>query len=231
MIKKLELNMTSNNTPSPYVVSSTSTYKTYLPYFAFDGNPDNFYHSENTPEASITLDLGVRVKLDHFIFYTRTKTDGSNPVHSPSSITVYGSNDNSEFVQIGHFGNLSMPGSSSHEFKIDNQTVAYRYIKFHFKRGSSSYIVVGEIELYANTSSYFIKLPDGYLIFHEDFYNSITKTFTLLPLSEDLSMYMKYALMDISAINRDMTIKDDTFIPIDKLKELNKPYNIVSINN
>ncbi|MGG4105134.1 discoidin domain-containing protein [Paenibacillus lautus] len=144
--------MTSNNTPTPYVVTSTGNVSetTYPPYLAFNGavaitTGDSWRINRG---ASITLDLGERnnkavskYAIRHYSTnYTR-------------EVTLEGSIDNKVWYMLDHSYNLQNPADKTNTIELDYEDakvkIPYRYYKVTIVDFSNSGYI-DEVMLYAS---------------------------------------------------------------------------------
>lgn len=143
--------MTSNTTPSPYVVSASSQYsEIYAPWKAFDGKTgyENTWGTiSNTPYGWIKIDFGIEKRIDAFSVTSRNYTDQAD---APKTMILYGSNDDSNYSQILEVNNQILWSSVERRlFNLPNP-VSYRYYRLNCiqNNGKSNYVVIGEITLY-----------------------------------------------------------------------------------
>ncbi len=102
-----------------------------------DNNVDSYFHSAYTDEAKaaeaethyIQADLGEGNSVDQFYFYMLPRSGSGN--NRPKNITIYGSNDNSEFTEIAQV-TTTLDGSMNPYMsnKIGTEGTNYRYIRF-----------------------------------------------------------------------------------------------------
>lgn len=90
--QNLILPMTSNDTPSPQVITTTSSTGSGLLWYAFDGTTTNHWVA-NGSTPNITIDLGFKYKVGK---YTILSTSNQ----SPKDWTFEGSNDGSNWIVL-----------------------------------------------------------------------------------------------------------------------------------
>lgn len=137
IITEFSPEMTSANTPSPYVVSSLDYYTAdsniYYGYYAFDNNVNTFWHSGSILEENwLLFDAGKRMKITGFKMTPRINF----PTQAPIAITLQGSNDGEHFEEIITFSNISWTDNSEKEFNCPT-IVTYRFYRFYFTEGSA----------------------------------------------------------------------------------------------
>lgn len=132
-----------------------------------NGKTDDFFHTnwangESTPGSHyITIDLGTSNSIDMFMFSCTARNDGDNQ-DIPYAISIYGSNDGTDFDLITN--------EVTPEFKLSKgayweatrpvaATTAYRYLRFNVF-ASRGYWALAEFDLYSFTSS--VTLLDAY---------------------------------------------------------------------
>jgi hypothetical protein len=125
--------MTSNTTPSPYVISADGYYGSDMPYKAFDGNPAG----DNRPFWNVTATRpsgGHWLKIDFGSTKVIQKIDlkSRNILPSPSAgikdWILYGSNDDINYTQIASGTHPNTTNIMSYTFT--NQT-GYRYYRIN----------------------------------------------------------------------------------------------------
>ena len=117
--------MTSNNTPSPYVVSSSSVYNnSYYPYKAFDGRIDTNSIVVGSTGQWVKIDFGEKILSNYVLIKIKSSTYG---------FELYGSNDdnvydlliNNEYNKLQQISGFYNIGKSS-----------YRYYKIIYKQNN-----------------------------------------------------------------------------------------------
>lgn len=153
-LKRVSPIMTSNTTPSPYVVKESGSYgNNTVGYKAFDAKSGTAWAVYMSSPTWITIDLGVPTKVD---ILTLANHKG---YASPKEFILSGSNDANVYVPL-----LSQSGVTdwvlglTKIFNIENEGVAYRYYKFTMVTKNSdgtnnSYAAIAELTLYSLESS------------------------------------------------------------------------------
>ena len=132
-----------------------------------NGKTDDFFHTnwangESTPGSHyITIDLGTSNSIDMFMFSCTARNGGDNQ-DIPYAISIYGSNDGTDFDLITNEVtpefNLSK-GAYWEATRPVAATTAYRYLRFNVF-ASRGYWALAEFDLYSFTSS--VTLLDAY---------------------------------------------------------------------
>ena len=122
-----------------------------------DNTESSYFHSAYTDEAKaaeaethyIQADLGEGNSVDQFYFYMLPRSGNGN--NRPKNITIYGSNDNSEFTEIAQV-TTTLDGSMNPYMstKIGTEGTNYRYIRFSVTS--------------TNTSTKFFTLSELYIL-------------------------------------------------------------------
>ncbi len=143
--------MTSNNTPSPNVVSSSAGAE---PWRAFDRSfatalASSWSTGANTVPAFIIYDFGLgntRI-VDGYTIYA-----SSDSASNPRAWTLDGSNDNTNWTQLNIQSlGAAIPSSSSFTVASINNTQSYRYYRIRVTQtGGSTGTAISEIDFYAS---------------------------------------------------------------------------------
>jgi hypothetical protein len=138
--------MTSNNSQG-CVVSASSQYSSeYATWRAFNKNYSNAYgwaSVNGNLEEWLQIMLDVPLKDIVLTLYNRSRSSG---VYGIENATILGSNDGSEWVQIGSIENRDGATSALktvHE--CTNHDTAYQYIRLHVTKTSTTLVSVGEL--------------------------------------------------------------------------------------
>lgn len=144
--------MTSNTTPSPYVVTSSSKFSTsYEPWNVFSktntGEKDSWISESGKTSGWIQIDLNVPTKVNKMKLVARNYSDSSSM--SPNTFSLQGSNDGVTFTPIQQFtGQTGWSSNSSKEYTLNN-TVEYRYYRLDItSNNGGNYITLGNLYLY-----------------------------------------------------------------------------------
>lgn len=146
--------LTTNTSHSPFVVSASSSYGTYLPWHAFEGS---YLHASapwicNATTGWIKLDIGLgNSKI--LTAYDVCFNDATYADRAPKNWTMQGSNDNSTWDTLDTVTNQTAWGDAEkRSFICDVQTTAYRYFQLVISanNGNASYVMVGELYLQGN---------------------------------------------------------------------------------
>lgn len=152
----LALNMTSNNTPVPYVASASSCWdSTYYPWKAFNGTNTDLTDCWATAYGQTTgwlqIDLGTPQLVACYAVTGRNDTTGGTmPSCAPRDWTFLGSNDGSNWVVLdAQTGISNWKPNETRWFAIANPS-SYRYYRLNItaNNGHTIIVAVGELTLY-----------------------------------------------------------------------------------
>ena len=141
--------MTSNTSLS-CVASASSTYSSSYPAWrAFDGSAANSWASSASDAAPwIQLQMDVALANIQVSVYSRSQ-NASAGNHNPTAGTVQGSNDGSNWAQIGEYSGWEAKndGTLLGTIVCDNST-AYKYVRLNItSRAGSDYASIGYITI------------------------------------------------------------------------------------
>lgn len=148
--------MTSNTTPSGFVVSASSVHGTYGCWYAFDGVDstasigNRIWHSGAGIPQWIMLKFPAQIKVVRFSVKNRADIDTGKP-YGPTAFELQGSNDGVEFDTLGTY---TASGALGKENLFWVQTPGeYQYYRLYitdtgYTAGSSKYAVVDQIRFY-----------------------------------------------------------------------------------
>ncbi len=129
----------------------------------FDGNPETNYHSKGGQFVSeskpfiLTVDLGEKATADSMTFYGYTKGSSTGNLGMPKNFVLYGSNDGSDFFEMGRFNDCTYTGR--------NMTVTFEEKTFRYYRiivsltDNARYFAMNRIEFQKT-----LTIPDGKLL-------------------------------------------------------------------
>lgn len=148
--------MTSNNTPTPYIVTTSSNQTGYEGYKAF--NNQNELHTDawatgnNLATGWIQLDFSALTKINAFSIYARNWDTSLNgdATECPKEFILYGSNDGGFYEQIKQVTNqIQWSKKEGRLYNLDFP-VNYRYYKIQIisNNGKSTFTAIGEIKFY-----------------------------------------------------------------------------------
>lgn len=162
-LTKISPIMTSDTTPSPYVVTRSSVWSPESDHAwrIFDGvktTSDELYtwiSAANELHPWICVDLGTKTKITSFKLWLTTEKN-----KFPEDFTLQGSNDGTNFTNIKSFTNVSSMAQASDgeiEFNLD-RIAEYRYYKIyvdtlHITAGAT-YVRIYEWEMFYQDPSY-----------------------------------------------------------------------------
>jgi len=151
--------MTSNTTPSPYVVSATSQYSggtSYWAFNAFDKNNINGWLSNARPTVAfpqaLVLNYASTLSIDSYTVMSAYYDYGSV---SPRDWTFEGSNNGTSWTVLDtRSGVTTWASNTRYSYTLASQA-SYQYYRMNItaNNGSTQYVGVGELELYSSTSS------------------------------------------------------------------------------
>jgi hypothetical protein len=151
--------MTSNTTPSPYVVSASSIWSTqYDVYKAFDGSntatDDRWGTVSGTNTGWVKIDFGSAKKIDAFSIICGNIAS-NNVATMPKSFSLYGSNDDISYEKIIEFSNEIFWSSLEARLYKLLQSVTFRYYKIVISanNGESSNTSIGDIKFWQDDGS------------------------------------------------------------------------------
>ncbi|WP_275154352.1 BT_3987 domain-containing protein [Elizabethkingia meningoseptica] len=132
---------------SNWSVNATSEYDIYIASLMLDGDYDTGWVSNSEDNTSVTLDLGSNHNLTGLSF-TPTYLYGFYEIY-PSNITIYTSNDGTNWTRQGSVENIISPGGSPQNPYIGwisfTEPVNARYIKLGDMR---DFVGIGELKAF-----------------------------------------------------------------------------------
>ena len=150
------VNMVSNASPSPYVVTSSNELAGYLGFNAFDGNPASCAHSNDaltTTAYWIKIDLGSARYVAGYKYQARDV----GPYHCWKSWVLHGSNDDATWTLVDTVeGEPNFAISEIRSYVCDVPGV-FRYWRWSVNASggiSGTYAEVGSLELWSGTSTF-----------------------------------------------------------------------------
>lgn len=135
--------MTSNTTPSPYVITASHEYSNeFLAYMSFD-------NKTNTAWASLSGEKNPWIKIDFgaptFLTTLRITSTFENTV--ATAFSIEGSNDDVNYIVLKDYSTSSWATSTTRDIHIDEDKFGnYRYIKITVKKYDGSYGEFSEIQ-------------------------------------------------------------------------------------
>lgn len=136
--------MTSNTTPSPYVVTGSAPYYADNPAYLAFNNGATTSSFLTVPAGWVQLDFKSSQKVSHFLLQAPSSGDMTI---MPKDFTLYGSNDGSSYVELKSYSNESK--WSLNEKRVYNLEGVYNYRYYKFKiinnNGSVNYSAINEI--------------------------------------------------------------------------------------
>ena len=166
---KLDLNMTSNTSPSPYLVSSSGTIQSRQPYKCFNNTIDktSCYHSSKSTKNYVQIYLGKKYIISKLIFNMRRMDTNGSYDYRQKTLSIYGSNDGINFNLVNQIDVQSWNKSGYDlEYEVSyNNINNYSYYKFEFipYNSSGGYIDINEISLYYKKQNVITKTHNKYI--------------------------------------------------------------------
>ena len=159
----LNLNMTSNTTPSPFIASSSSVLSSQasrLPWKCFNNIIDgsSCFHSDSEEVSYVQIYLGKPYIISKCVFNLRSWTGSYNK----ENLIIYGSNNNSNFTKISSINCSSWSINNNITVNLNNIN-AYTHYRFSFISTSSHYTTINEISLYYKEQNMIIKTSNNYI--------------------------------------------------------------------
>lgn len=154
--------MTSNNVPSPFVITASSFQTDYGAFRAFDGIKNdimNGWATDGVDSGIITIDLGTTHIVNSYSLSKRN----NNYAEMPKNWTFEGSNNNNNWdVLDTHSDVTSWFAKETKTYQFNNST-SYRYYRLNVTaNGGYGYLCICEINLYEDVSNY--PTSQGYYI-------------------------------------------------------------------
>lgn len=142
--------MTSNTTPSPYIVSASSIYNsTYPAWKAFNGtnssSSDAWITASGATTGWLSIDLASPVTINSFKMSARYSSDITA---SPKNFSLSGSNNGTDYTLIKSFtGETGWKVNETRLYNLDVD-VTYRYYRLDISANNGqTYTLVGELQL------------------------------------------------------------------------------------
>jgi len=133
--------MTSNTTPSPYVVSSNNNWEGYEAWKAFNNtlvnSGDTYLTQSGTTTSWLKIDFSTTTKVDAFSLYYRNNTT-YNEV--PKTFILYGSNDDSSYEQIIKVDSQSLWATAEGRLYKFPFSVSFRYYKLNILENNGNLV-------------------------------------------------------------------------------------------
>jgi hypothetical protein len=170
LVKYPEVAMTAASTGG-YTATASSSVGGYPAYLAFDGT-DSFYITnygnydisdgsytgsntfEGIPGQTLSLTMPKKIKLQHIRIRART---GSGSDNAPKKARIFGSNDNSTWVQLCTFDQMGIDiVNGTYKLFVVNAEQYYNAYTFVIEEGdmepgtTSAYVSVAELEYYGH---------------------------------------------------------------------------------
>lgn len=113
------------------VASSRAPYSTNDVYRAFDSDTSTRWYPAGTGSTGIPIILTIytpeNINITNLQFM-----NAANANNAPNAFTVYGSNDNTSFTQLGSFTNSVQTSNATWNVDLSSNTGYYQYYKIEF---------------------------------------------------------------------------------------------------
>jgi len=144
-----ETKMTSNNTPSPYQITSSGDFNSsYASWKAFDGKnteyTDSWITTSGSPLGWIQINFGTRKRCNKLSFTTRNYSDSN--ATAPKEFKILCSNDGLFWSELAQIQNQTgWKQNETRIFEFTNER-AYQYYRVQITiANSTSYSAIGEL--------------------------------------------------------------------------------------
>lgn len=210
----IELSMTSNTTPSPYVASASSILNSnHQAYKAFNGTNINYMDcwvtGENSTTGWIQIDYGEKKRMTKLKLTSCLNALVYPITTAPKTIKILGSNDNSDFVEIKTISDLvDWSVNQTKEFSIENNT-SYRYYRLQVieNNGDATKTVIANIVF----GELVPEKPKMVLYNKNKYYSISDNTLIHLPDTSDKNMIL-YGIKQGTEIQLDVDFDKMKFI-------------------
>ncbi|MFJ5764243.1 discoidin domain-containing protein [Lysinibacillus sp. NPDC093210] len=141
--------MTSYNTPSPYVITSSGDFNSgYSCWKAFNntnsGSGDSWITTSGIPLGWIQVNFGTSKRYNKISFTTRDYSDSN--ITSPKEFKILGSNDNLVWTELSLIENQTNWKQNETRIYEFNNSKAYQYYRLQITvANSSSYSAIGKL--------------------------------------------------------------------------------------
>jgi len=129
--------MTSNGTlgGSSFAVQASNNYDgtTYPLYLSFNGDDSNIWYCSSAP-VDVIFYNPKPINITNIQCKNRTDASG----YTFTSGTVYGSNDNSTYTQLGTFTNSDTAAGATYNIDLSSNAASYLYYKISFSSASTT---------------------------------------------------------------------------------------------
>jgi hypothetical protein len=140
--------MTSNTTPSPYVVSASSEFATsQQAWYAFNNLFDDCWVTNGIANGWIKIDFGSVKKIDAISLYARNDATLAK-TESANNFILYGSNDNILYEQIISINNQALWTIKEGRLYRLPASVTYRYYKLILNNNGGTNLSISEVKLW-----------------------------------------------------------------------------------
>lgn len=211
--------MTSNNTPSPYVVTTSSNLPKYEPYKMFDSNFSTSWCPNVSSIGWVQLNFGKKTKINSFTISNRHGNQQEDLTKSPKNFEIYGSNNGNDYIKLKEFIVTDWKiGGETRFFKLDN---VYNYnmykINITSNNGFVDDLIIVDLRylLAVDTPFYLIKSNETYYNYDE--------------LSDSLVEVSDSSILNANALENTCIYNLNKIIP--HLDKLSDSFKLISNQN
>ncbi len=116
-------------------------------YIGFYKNDSDYV---NNGYASITVDLGKSYKMDRFVSYVASDFSSAAGVYAPTSMEIYVSDDNVNFIKAGSANVVSRSDIGCMPITVTSDgAVSGRYVQYRYTIGNGVWLMVAEVQAFA----------------------------------------------------------------------------------
>lgn len=159
--------MTSNTTPSPYVVNSSTVYGSFYAWKAFNNinTVENDAWVSTTSTGWISLYFGTIVTIKAFSISASVLT-GTYNTTSPKNFTLQGSNDGINYKDLKSFSNeVNWTHGETRIFVLDNE-YSYPYFRLNITANNGYGVVeIGELKFLRDYHTEYINSTKASLLY------------------------------------------------------------------
>jgi len=206
--------MTSNRTPSPYVVTSNDEFSsTYAGYNGFTLKNNTYWRSSNAPTPAnpiwLSINLGDVIKIDKYSIRTT-----GDILYSPKDWIFQGSLDGTTWVDIHSVvGDTNNNAYQIRSYEL-SQSVSYQHYRIYItaSNGNGAIVAISYFQLYLAAD---VILPDITTITPLTMISNHSNTFTAL-VQPDTQILIPATLIDASTWESILSITFTYTEPVDE---------------
>ena len=156
--------MTSDNTPSPYVASTSNYENKYDAFHLFDGTSGSAWSTSpslNMKQGEVILDFGTKQLINTIIMECNNYST-LNPTFMPKNFIIYGSEDGSTYNEIIEVTEQTNWKIAEKRLFVTNNTSSYRYYKIYvYENNGYSCVNIGELRYLLSVDTPFYLIQDN----------------------------------------------------------------------